>query len=111
MAYINNEFDSPEAWIINSIGFPAYLEHIAEEVAELAQASLKYARVLRGENPTPTTIYDANEHFCEEMANVACLLNVLSSSSKDIQSTMEAYYRTNKERWKKRLKEGESCSL
>ena len=39
--------------IIDSIGLPAVLEQLAEECSELAQASLKYARLLRGENPTP----------------------------------------------------------
>ena len=41
--------------IIDTIGLPAMLEQLAEECSELAQASLKYARLLRGENPTPKT--------------------------------------------------------
>ena len=41
--------------IIDSIGLPAVLEQLAEECSELAQASLKYARLLRGDNPTPKT--------------------------------------------------------
>ena len=39
--------------MIEKIGTPAMLEQMAEEAAELAQAALKLARVLRAENPTP----------------------------------------------------------
>ena len=37
------------------IGTAATYEMLAEECSELAQACLKYARILRGENPTPKT--------------------------------------------------------
>ena len=39
--------------MIEKIGTSAKLEQLAEEAAELSQAALKLARVLRGENPTP----------------------------------------------------------
>lgn len=39
--------------ILEMIGTAALLEQLAEESAELAQAALKMARKLRGENPTP----------------------------------------------------------
>lgn len=42
-------------FIIDEIGEAACLEQLAEEAAELAQAALKMARIIRGENPTPLT--------------------------------------------------------
>lgn len=39
--------------IISKIGLPATLEQLAEEAAELSQAALKVARIIRRENPTP----------------------------------------------------------
>lgn len=45
-------------------------EALAEEAAELAQASLKVARVLRGENPTPVTLDEAMQDLEEEYADV-----------------------------------------
>ena len=44
--------------IVERIGEPAFLEQLAEECSELAQAALKTARKYRGENPTPKTIDD-----------------------------------------------------
>ena len=41
--------------MIEKIGKPAMLEQLAEEAAELSQAALKLARVIRNENPTPVT--------------------------------------------------------
>ena len=52
--------------IINRIGIPAALEQLAEEAAELSQAALKLARVLRGENPTPVTRREVRKHLIEE---------------------------------------------
>ena len=39
--------------MIEAIGSAAMLEQLAEESAELAQAALKAARILRDDNPTP----------------------------------------------------------
>ena len=52
------------------IGKPALLEQLAEEAAELAQAALKYSRILRGENPTPITEQKAIENLIEEYTDV-----------------------------------------
>lgn len=41
--------------MIEIVGKPAMFEQLAEEATELAQATLKMARKLRGENPTPKT--------------------------------------------------------
>lgn len=52
--------------MIEKIGTPAMLEQLAEEAAELSQAALKLARVLRGENPTPVTRREVRKHLIEE---------------------------------------------
>ena len=56
--------------MIEKIGKAAMLEQLAEEAAELSQAALKLARVLRGENPTPVTEDEAKEHLIEEYTDV-----------------------------------------
>ena len=56
--------------VIEKIGKPAMLEQLAEEAAELSQAALKLARVLRGENPTPVTQEEAEKHLIEEYTDV-----------------------------------------
>ena len=66
--------------IIDTIGLPAVLEQLAEECSELAQASLKYARLLRGENPTPKTEEECREALVEEMADVQLMIDLLTMS-------------------------------
>lgn len=56
--------------MIEKIGKAAMLEQLAEEAAELSQAALKLARVLRGENPTPVTEEEAWKHLVEEYTDV-----------------------------------------
>lgn len=56
--------------IIERIGKPAALEQLAEEATELAQAALKYARKLRGENYTPKTIDELTANLVEEYTDV-----------------------------------------
>lgn len=64
--------------MIEKIGTPAMLEQMAEEAAELAQAALKLARVLRGENPTPVTEEKAWKHLVEEYTDVfQCAMELL----------------------------------
>lgn len=58
-------------------GHEAVLEQCAEELAELTQASLKMARKLRGENPTPVTHAQAAAHLHEELGDVRLCLKVL----------------------------------
>ena len=54
----------------DNIGPAAMLEQMAEEAAELAQASLKLARIIRDENPTPVTYHEAASHLVEEYTDV-----------------------------------------
>ena len=56
--------------MIEKIGTPAMLEQMAEEAAELAQAALKLARVLRAENPTPVTLEEAKMNLTAEFTDV-----------------------------------------
>ena len=63
--------------IIDTIGLPAVLEQLAEECSELAQASLKYARLLRGDNPTPKTEQECLEALTEEIADVDLCISEL----------------------------------
>ena len=63
--------------VIDAIGLPAVLEQCAEELAELTQASLKMARKLRGENPTPVIHAQAAAHLHEELGDVRLCLKVL----------------------------------
>ncbi len=63
--------------VIEAIGLPAVLEQCAEELAELTQATLKMARKLRGENPTPVTHAQAAAHLHEELGDVRLCLKVM----------------------------------
>lgn len=56
--------------IVDYIGYPAMLEQLAEECAELGKAALKLARILRKENPTPVTKEEALENLREEYTDV-----------------------------------------
>ena len=56
---------------------PAILEQAAEECAELGQALLKLARILRNENPTPVTELNAIQNIIEELSDVALCMRIL----------------------------------
>lgn len=59
-----------EPQMIKLTSLPATYEQLAEECNELAKAALKYARILRGENPTPVTRTEAMEAISEEWSDV-----------------------------------------
>lgn len=56
----------------------AQLEQMAEECNELAQALLKKARKLRGENYTPKTLEEIQQSVEEEWADVVLCAEVLN---------------------------------
>ena len=56
--------------IREKIGDAAMCEMLAEECSELAQAALKYARIIRRENPTPVSEDDAHANLIEEFTDV-----------------------------------------
>jgi NTP pyrophosphatase (non-canonical NTP hydrolase) len=91
--------------IIDIIGLPAVLEQLAEECSELAQASLKYARLLRGDNPTPKTEQEWLEAITEEMADVELCNSLLTTADHvDFDAVMELIEVKDK-RWHKRIQE------
>lgn len=53
------------------------IELLAEEAAELAAAASKYARILRGENPTPVSEETAWETLLEEYSDVVGVARTL----------------------------------
>ena len=57
-------------YMLDKIGEPAMYEQLAEECAELGKASLKMARILRGENPTPVAETEAEDAIIEEFNDV-----------------------------------------
>lgn len=88
--------------IIEEIGQPAMLEQLAEECCELAQASLKMSRILRGENPTPKTGMQCIESLTEEIADVmTCLEELRGMVDMIMVETIMAQKRT---RWCQRIK-------
>ena len=90
--------------IIDSIGLPAILEQLAEECSELAQASLKYARFLRGENPTPKTEAECLEALTEEIADVELCIRFMISYTIDPDAVNDLT-EEKLARWHKRIQE------
>ena len=89
--------------IIDTIGLPAVLEQLAEECSELAQASLKYARLLRGENPTPKTEAECLESLTEEIADVYLCMNLIMVAGVAGVETVEHITAEKFARWYERL--------
>ena len=79
-----------------------FLEILAEEAAELAQAALKVIRAEELSNiPTPTSAEEAHKKLIEEVADVQNCLNALGLSS---ESRVLGKIMANKmERWVERL--------
>ncbi len=71
-----NQADRIE-FIAAHIKCAAALEQLAEEAAELTHAALKYARIIRGDNPTPVNLTDAHDALTEEMGDVILCARVL----------------------------------
>ena len=70
--------------IMEEIGEAAVLEQLAEECTELAKASLKLARILREENPTPVTRDEARDKKCggSVLFMAHCTINKCSTSTR-----------------------------
>lgn len=91
-----------EAEIAKKLTRAAALEQMAEEAAELAQAALKYARILRGENPTPVTEREAMGHLSEEVADVLVCMDVVMEYPDALYGVDEQVFE-KKARWLDRL--------
>ena len=82
------------------IGSAAMYEQLAEECAELGQAALKLARVLRKENPTPMTETEASDMIIEEAADVLiCIDEVGVFDSSEVARVAHAKRERFKARW------------
>lgn len=92
--------------IVERIGEPAFLEQLAEECSELAQAALKTARKYRDENPTPKTIDECYDALQEEIADVMlCVSEYLDCKGPDYLNCVMRMRLKKHERWERRLKE------
>lgn len=89
--------------IKSKIGKPTVLEQLAEECCELAQISLKRARILRGENPTPKTITETDANFLEEIADVLVCISVITDELD--MNKVRNVQKKKLNRWKKRIME------
>ena len=85
--------------IKSKIGEPACYEQLAEECAELGQAALKVARILRNENPTPVSKEEALRQIDEEFADVFLTMSVCGYNLLHVVGTINA----KAERWEARL--------
>ena len=95
-----------EKKIAEKLSKAAILEQMAEEAAELAQAALKLARIIRGENPTPVTEDYAELSLQEEYCDVRVCARVLDEHICLLRGT--TWLENQKmERWLKRLEENE----
>jgi len=66
-----------------NIPTPAIYEQAAEECAELAHALLKYARIMRQENPTPTKPIETSQNIVEEFSDLCLCMKALSINSNE----------------------------
>ena len=94
--------------IVKKVGLPAMLEQLAEECSELAQASLKYARLLRGENPTPKTEEECLMALTEEIADVdLCISELMMEGLVDSNKVIDIIDQKGN-RWLDRLEKAHS---
>ena len=91
--------------IIDEIGVPAMLEQLAEECSELAHASLKLARKIRGENPTTKDIPKLIESLEEESADVSLCMYLLMKEDIIDADICDQAIDDKMQRWIDRIKE------
>lgn len=93
--------------LVDAIGKPALLEQTAEECTELAQACLKYARYLRGENKVHKPLHTIKANFNEELADVAICIDELANGrlidAHAVEECKQFKYKRMKERMAKDL--------
>lgn len=75
------------------------LDQLAEEATELAHAALKASRIMRGENPTPVNILDAERKLVEEWTDLCLVADVMGLNLD------EDIYDGKLNRWQSRLSE------
>ena len=97
--------------LIEKIGPAAMLEQTAEECVELAQACLKYARYLRGENPTFKNVGIIKDNMMEEIADVMICISELNNSEYSSHVTVSDYIGKKAERMRKRFGDDKEYNL
>ena len=89
--------------IIEQVGLPAVLEMLGEEGAEMTHASLKWARQLRGENPTPKTEEECRDALTEEVADVTLCIRLIIESYVIDPDKVNDIVEEKMQRWHERL--------
>lgn len=79
------------------------LLQLGEESGELAQATTKYVRKRRGNNPTPLTDNDCLKAVLEEIADVQVATEVLLGCLGLKQDALEPMRQKKLDRWQERL--------
>ena len=84
------------------IGDAAMLEQLAEECTELAQASLKFARALRNENPVHKSPDEIIDNWHEELADVMLCIGELNTgkTETEVENWIEYKQKRIRERFK-----------
>lgn len=92
-----------EKKIVEQYGEEYVLRQLAEESAELTQATLKMVRAMREE--TPVRWQDAQNHLLEEIADVEVMLDFLTVNVLNLESrlTIEHIYADKQKRMRERL--------
>lgn len=93
------------SYIRDQIPEEELLVQLAEEASELAQAALKFHRVLDGRNPTPVRLSEAWANLQEEVADVLLVLHVLGIEYNEPEYTVQMDAKLD--RWVGRLREKE----
>ena len=89
--------------ITNKMTEAALYEALAEECVELAHASLKIARIMRAESPTPLEAEKAKQNFIEEVADVRLTLDAVAVKDYNGEIHTEAAQAKKFRRWYERL--------
>lgn len=86
------------AEISDRLSYRTMLEALAEESAELSQASLKLIRAYGNGNPTPKAIEECYESLKEEISDVLMVLEVMGIKLPNVDDNPKW------ERWANRVK-------
>lgn len=98
---MNKEID----YIRQHVPTDELLCQLAEELAEMQHAAMKYRRAGKGDNPTPVTLEQARENLLEEIADVSLCLKLLGLDHLDREFCLRITRTVNEKarRWVGRL--------
>lgn len=93
--------------IVKRYGHEYVFRQLAEESAELCQASLKLVRVMNQE--TPVHWGEAQDHLLEEVADVLIMIDILGDSmlTRDAIEKIERLQADKERRMRERMLEGD----